>query len=155
MSKKRSDFVVSVVILVTAMAVFGMTQKFPQGRVGIPGPNFFPNLVAGALVVLAIALFVRTRFFSSREHSETDEVVTNQSWRLVAATVLIAIIYSAVMEWLGFIVSTFLFIVFLASLYRMRKWWRITLFALSVTIVTYVVFARLLLVQLPMGFFML
>lgn len=154
MNKKRTDYVVSAVILVFAMAVFAMTKKFPKGRVGVPGPNFFPNLVAGSLVVLAIALFVRTYFFTNGEDSKTDSVVIKPSWRLVAFTVLLAIIYSGVMEWLGFIVSTFFFIMSLAYLYKMKTWWKVGLFSLSVTLATYLVFARFLLVQLPMGFFL-
>lgn len=156
MNKRTLDLLAGIFVLVLSLGVFTVTRGFPLGRPGIPGPNYFPNLIASAMAICAIVLLVRT-FLASRHAMDEEDApkirTSSQGYLMVVATVLLSLAYISLVEWLGFLLTTILFLVSLTVVYKTGNWWKNILYAISLTLVTYVVFARLLLVQLPMGLF--
>lgn len=65
--------------------------------------------------------------------------------------ILIVVLASLLLETLGFMVTSFLFLIAYGILLGERKYWRIALVALIITIFLYVVFGILLQVNLPRG----
>ena len=127
-----------------------------MGRPGIPGPNYFPNLIAGAMAICAIVLLVRAYLSSRKDVAEEDvpkQSCSFQGYLMVGATILISLAYIALVENLSFILTTTLFLAALTMVYKTGSWWKNIIYAVSLTLVTYIIFARFLLVQLPMGIF--
>ena len=65
--------------------------------------------------------------------------------------ILIVVVASLLLEPLGFMVTSFLFLVAYGILLGERKYWRIALIAIVITVFLYVVFGILLQVNLPRG----
>ena len=72
----------------------------------------------------------------------------------MVATIAASLAYVAFVDRIGFMVTTFAFIAALLALYRIGTWLKITVISALITSSVYVVFARLLMVQLPAGILM-
>jgi len=115
-----------------------------------PGPGFFPLLGAILLVGLSTVLLFRSVWVSSRT---TVAVARRERERpRLALYALIGIsVYALIFEWLGFILSTFLLVIFLLRVLSPRKWRIILLTALIVSLSAYALFNVLLKSGLPKG----
>lgn len=116
-----------------------------------PGPGFFP-LFGGILLAVfsAVLLFhvlVPFRAIGSMARGEKEK----PRCRSVVYAYIGFIIYSLIFEWLGFILSTFLLVIYLLRILQPRKWWSIILTAAIVATSAYTVFNVLLKSELPMG----
>lgn len=136
-----------------AFAGFVLTQStqlaFYQ-RGGIPGPGFFPTLLAvltaglGALLVISRLRGADAQFGAFELPARSELARALGVW----SAILIA---SALMDLVGFVVtSTVLIGVLLLGVERLRSW-RAMLTVILIPIVFYVVFAILLRVRLPAG----
>jgi hypothetical protein len=59
-SAHAGEIVVALALLATAGFFVGMSLLLPFGRVGLPGPGFFPFALGIVLAVLALAILVYT-----------------------------------------------------------------------------------------------
>ena len=62
-------------------------------------------------------------------------------------------VYTIAVNWLGFLLSTFLFVIFILRLIESKKWWRTLVEALLITIGNYLFFVEWLGLSLPKGFY--
>jgi hypothetical protein len=60
--------------------------------------------------------------------------------------------YTIAVNWLGFALSTFIFVLFILRLIEPEKWWRIVMKAILITIGNYMLFVWCLKINLPKGF---
>lgn len=107
-----------------------------------PGPGFLPFCAGAILAVLSLA-FVYTgwRFRKSQQpHSR----------RVIVALVSV-FVYSLVLDYLGFIIATFLLVAILFHLGEPRRWWVLIAMSASVTFLGYFFFGTVLHVFFPKG----
>jgi hypothetical protein len=124
------------------VAVHGFTLKL--GTLGRPGPGFFPFWGAVLLGILSVILLA-----GSRASSGPASAHGARSWTLiVVAGALLA--YVVLLERLGFVTVTFLFLLLLFRL--VRKGWMVSgLAALAGAGACYALFQLWLKTQLPRG----
>ena len=129
-----------------AVAIFVARQSLALklGTLNQPGPGFFPFCGAVILGVLSLALLVR-----SRPGGAPESAAGFGSWTvLVVAGALLG--YVMLLEVLGFVVVTFLFLLLLFRL--VRKGWMVSgLTALAGAVASYALFQLWLKTQLPRG----
>jgi len=124
------------------------------GGPGIPGPGCLPFIVGIALIVMSLTIFIpaaaglkkkgapgRERFFPEK-----------RSWRnlLIALTGLLG--YGIFLESLGYLLTSFLFMVLVLRWIEPQKWTTVIVFAALSAALTYALFTGLK-VELPAGFF--
>jgi putative tricarboxylic transport membrane protein len=121
--------------------------RLDPGRLGSPGPGLTPLLYAIVLGILSVILIARSR----RQDSEVRIVL---NWRMIIPILVILLIYSLLIERLGYLICTFLVMV---ALFRMGKTrWIASLFwGIGATFVIHILFAQWLAVPLPRGFILL
>ena len=73
--------------------------------------------------------------------------------RRISAAALLTGAYVVVVERVGFISTTFLYMLFFVWVLGERRWLRLVMFALLVPAVAYVIFSTILHVPLPRGWF--
>lgn len=144
---RRADLAIGIGLLVAAMIYFqqsfAITRGFASDRLG---PAFFPRLLAVVLGALALTLIVRA--VSGRSDPSRPPAI--RSGVLIGLIVLL-VLYALALPSLGFILTTPLLVAGAIWLLGLRQWPRVAGTALSVTLVLYVVFVRMLHVLLPMG----
>ncbi|OGP89698.1 MAG: hypothetical protein A2156_00625 [Deltaproteobacteria bacterium RBG_16_48_10] len=117
------------------------------------GPGFFPFVAGILLAFLSIVLFVQSltetktgqqkRSFWSKEHG----------WVFVFLTLVGIGTYILVLNYLGFLLSTFLLLFFLFTVIGGLKWWKAALSGTIAAAAVYLVFEIWLRANLPRGFF--
>ena len=152
MSKRRNDTVSSLFSLIVALGICLGSVRLSLGDLHHPGPGFFSFLAGAILAFLSLLLLLRS--FRKPEREVKTPLWQKPERMLKIAYVMIALILYAIgMNYVGFALSTLLFLGFTLRVIEPQKW--SVVFAVSIlgAIVCYVVFQHWLEVQLPTGIF--
>jgi hypothetical protein len=137
--------------LAASLVLFAMTLGLKDSPLVPIGPGFYPRIVLGITAVLAAALLASD--FLGKEDASPKK--TDANYRLVFIVFLISGVYIGALPFLGFRISTLLFVAALQATLEpprdARGWVVVAATALSTTAVTYYVFETYLQVLLPRG----
>ena len=134
--------------------ILGVMAVITARRTGIgiltnPGPGFLP-LVGGLLMIL-LSLIIFIQAFS-REAKEAEKGwIKIGNWRIWLVTVCL-FFYAFSLNRLGFVIGTFLLLVFIFQLIERKSWLWATFTAAATIFAVYMVFYVWLQIQLPRGF---
>jgi putative tricarboxylic transport membrane protein len=81
-----------------------------------------------------------------------DKIWKEQNWKNFVLPILSLLIYALILERLGFLITTYLFLFFLFKLTAPKKWLSPLLTALLISVSCYFIFSVWLKVSLPNGF---
>jgi hypothetical protein len=120
------------------------------GGVHRPGPGFFPLLDGILLAVLSAVLLSRSLLIKG---GATAGIPTGEKEKLhlVAYAFIGTLVYASIFEWIGFLISTFVLMIFLLKLLDPKKWWITIVTAGLISSSAYVIFNVLLKSGLPKG----
>jgi putative tricarboxylic transport membrane protein len=151
------DVYTGLAVLAASLALFWMTLGLERHPMLPVGPGFYPRLVLGVTAVFGLGIAV-AGFVAHRRRgpiAAAVPAVVTPNYGLVAAAFAIFAAYVLAMPWLGFRISTFLFLLAMpAALERprtRRRWLLVAAVSLVATVVVYFVFERYLHVLLPRG----
>jgi putative tricarboxylic transport membrane protein len=128
--------------------IFWQGRHLSNGSLSEPGPGFFPNLLAAALIILSVSLIVQ-----KEEERLEEQPSSNRSYKKVLVTVGALFGYFLFIELLGFIITSFLLMSCLFIGFGSQKWYKALAEAFFSTGIAYVLFQLLLKSQLPLGVF--
>jgi len=115
-----------------------------------PGPGFWPFWGSIILGLLSIAHFVCTGF---KKFTDTKEAwYSKEHWKTLSLIFFALIIYAFFLEPLGFIITTFLLLVYLFSDLEPIGWKKAVGLSALVSFLTYSILVYGLSSQLPIGF---
>ena len=125
--------------------------KYRLFRAGIPGAGFFPFVAGGILAVLSFVVLISSIHVRRRNHGTTAGKFFPQqdSWKKVLCALGALLAYWIALEHLGFLMTTFLFMVFLLRFIEPQKWTVTLSTAFLATTLSYALFNVWLKVQLP------
>jgi putative tricarboxylic transport membrane protein len=150
---KTPQTIISLILIMIGLLFCFFSFRLGMGRINDPGPGFIPFVTGCVLILLCLGTMLFEGKPSRKVESEPKPSKgTGLGWVLPASVLISLLIYALVLEILGFVLSTFLFLTFLLMMSEKRSW-RV---ALGVSILTtasaYFVFSYLLEVGLPQGF---
>lgn len=139
-------------LLIGLAVIFYSFWVLGMGTLKAPGAGFFP-VISG----ICIAVFSGVWIISLRrgQNEGSSPFWEKGEWIRPALAVVITMGYAATMDDLGFILSTFLFIVAWQFWIEHEKWVRNMAISLIGTAAMYTIFQFLLSVPLPRGMFSL
>lgn len=145
MRDKAGDIVSALLLLAFAAAMFLLTLGFPApGQANDPGTAALPRIVAVGLGVLAVLQLVRPGVWEPLPRGRTV-------LRLVGIVGLL-VVYAMVLEILGFILASTLFLLGAIVLAGGRRPLYLVLIPPVLSVVLFYVFYMLLGVPLPRGY---
>jgi len=126
--------------------------KFPYFVEGVPGPGFLPLWIALGIIVSGVVLTAKG-IWPRLAMPDAEGVVWPQAagwWRvgLMLGAMAVSLV---VLEKLGFMVTTTLFMAAVVFGLGVRSWWVLASVPLVSAVVLYVIFAVWLRVPLPKG----
>ena len=135
----KKDQMSSLFLVLVAGVVIVLSVKAGLGSFQKPGSGLFPFLSACLMTVLSLPILIISTLGRAREEKPIfarSEVNWGNIIRTVAALFAFPLVYKV----LGFNVTVFGFMLFLAKAIEPRRWIVAILFALITTIVSYVMF---------------
>jgi len=128
------------------------------GRFGEVGSGFWPMLSLGVSVLLSLGWLISTltAFSGERgkavaEPSPEASAEIRSRWKKVGLSIISILAYIVVMPWIGFVLSTFLFVPLFALALEERRKLVLIVSPFLVTAITILVFAKFIAIQFPKG----
>lgn len=149
MSKNR---IIGIVLGLVSIGFLYMTSQLPESKYSTAiGPDAFPYLSAGGLLLCAIAIFFR-------RPTEKDKVpfLDKAGWmRALKMSVLICL-FPLLFHFLGFIIASLALLfpmILIFDLENKEAAWKAAIITIVLTLVIMLIFEKLLNTSLPSGVF--
>ena len=153
---KRGDFVAGAIGVTISGGALYIASDFPADVVMKIGPAFFPDMLAGLLLVCSAALMVSAALakpVAARAPEEASVRGLSLDNGIVRALITVAavIAFTLALRPVGFILTSVVFLTAMMGLLGMRKPWLMLAVAVGVTGGIYLIFEKLLALSLPAG----
>lgn len=136
-------------VLAASLLLFGMTFQLKDNPLVPIGPGFYPRIVLGLTIVLALWVVV----FDFRNSEQPKE--ENLNYTLVALMFAAFGLYCGVLGFLGFRLATVLYVAGANAMLDppsgVKGWLRVAAVAVPTALITHLIFERYLSVLLPRG----
>jgi putative tricarboxylic transport membrane protein len=151
---RRLDLISGIVWFILSILAVTESYRLRLGSLEKPGSGFLPFVAASVLGLLSLLILLQS--LPVREELRKGDHWPNPKGWPKAAIVLIALLgYTLSVEKLGFIITTFILILFLLKTIEPQPWLKAILFSFSGSFLSYLLFCTWLKVPLPSGFFTL
>jgi putative tricarboxylic transport membrane protein len=140
--------------------IFGLLLAFESLELSIwtefgPSEGFFPLTIAVVTIGLSLAIIIKS--FTSPVLQEREESLERPDKKAVSkfrviSYALLMLLYALLMEAVGFLITSSLFVIFILRYVEGRSWKKAILIGLTSTILGYLIFVYSLKVPLPKGF---
>lgn len=146
---KKGNFVTAGIFALFAVFIIINSLTFPASRDGIPGPGFFPIVIAVLMLLAAVSLTVTSLRMKDGEDMVL-KLFTDDNKRVYICMGLL-VLYLAVMSQVGFCVSSFALLLGLIRWFGRYKLLFCAIFSAAVVVPLYLVFSFVLHVPLNFG----
>jgi len=149
----RRDFVVGAVLIALAIAMIWGAQGFPRIRAMPYGPDLFPKIIAGGLIVSALGIILEgirdIRSGRIDDSAGRDRITTLAALSFLGIVALVAG-FALLLPVLGFHVAAALVLLCAVRIFG-GNWVLAGIMALSAPVVLHYIFYSLMRVVLPWG----
>lgn len=121
------------------------------GRLMAPGPGFLPFVAGVVLSLLSIGLFMMTLRTKNGRQEKVSFWKEKKSWKNILYSLLSLIFFLVLLNHLGYIVTTFVFFIYLMKFVGKKRLGFCILIAILGSCISYFIFGLWLEVPLPQG----
>lgn len=146
---RRANITVALALASVSIFLLFEAGRFNFGTLRVPQTGFFPKTLVTLLLLLSLVLLVQALRDKAIERRAGK--IPAEGWFRIGATLATLVGFALVLEWLGFLLSTFLLMVLLLRAIEAPQWSKVIVVALVTALVSYGIFAWLLGVPLPAG----
>jgi putative tricarboxylic transport membrane protein len=147
---KLADIISGTIGVLIGAYVFIKCQSYPEDFVMKIGPAFFPEILAGGLIVFSALLILQALLGKSIGDFQKLSIREKGAQR-VLLSLAVMIVYCAILKPVGFIIATIPFIMFFMFLLGNRKKLQFVWVPVAITLSVYLVFEKVLVLSLPSG----
>jgi putative tricarboxylic transport membrane protein len=145
-----SQRILGFIWLFLGLVICFMSYSLNLGKASSPGSGFFPFLTGCLLILLSLTFLIKS-FFFSETHKEEDKFWERIKWNKQVLVVASLVAYVLLLQVLGYLVMTFILIVFLIRLIEPLRWATTLIVAAATVVITYLIFDYWLMCQFPKG----
>ena len=153
MKQQNGDQLSSLLLILFSLFVCIGSYRYSIGTLHKPGPGFFPFWGGLILGLLSFSHFLIVTTKRRKEIRESEPVAPGKRWKNLILPLVVLFAYPSFLPVIGFLLTTFLFIVVLLRFVEPVRWSMILKVAIGVTIVSYFIFQYWLKMQFPPGVF--
>jgi len=149
---KKADQWSGLVLLVISGFICWGALSLSYGRIHDPGPGFYPLWLGIILGAMAMGLILKTTW--QREGAKALRAILSEKvrWEKVLFVLMALILYGFLMNFLGYLIVTFLLMAFLLRFIEPRPWKAVIGWTLIGAVGSYLVFEVWMKLRLPKGF---
>jgi len=146
----KGERILGVVLILIGIAVsVNSYTALGFGSITQPGSGFFP-LICGVGVTTLSAVWM---FISRKSETKSEPLWKKGQWIRPITAVGIIGAYIALLELVGYVLSTITFVLLWQFLVEHEKWKKTIMISVIMTACMYILFVQLLAVPLPKGIF--
>jgi putative tricarboxylic transport membrane protein len=141
-----------LVIIGISLFFYYLAGQFPEVK-GYQkmGDAFWPKLTLLVLMGLSVILIVQSLINQGKKGPGKKTPAEELDRPALFKTMAVTVLYVLCIPYLGFLLSTFLALIFFSYIMGDRKKSRMVYFSLGMTIATYIIFGLLIYTALPRG----
>ena len=121
------------------------------GSVSEPGTGFMPFVVGLVIIVLSVILLLESSIEVKKNPRRKVSLWSDTHWRRVIYIVILLLAYALLLPKLGYLIATFLVLVFLLKSGEPIKWPAAIIVGILTSTISYLVFGIWLSVSFPGG----
>ena len=148
-SRKDTNVWVGLFLMILSALIISEALELEVGTPNSPGSGFMIFGAAAVLGLLALHQFVKSLRLKRPEAAGTRE--ERAHWCRIVAVILANVLYIYLLQPAGYLVCTFLLLTFLFQVLERGRWVPRLLGAALTSLCTYLLFGRLLQLNLPKG----
>ena len=149
---KKADQWSGLVLLVIAASICWGSLSLSYGHIHNPGPGFYPLWLGIILGAMAIGLLLKTAWQKQRAKVLRDILSEKVRWEKVLFVLIALVLYGCLMNFLGYLIVTFLLMAFLLRFIEPQPWKSVISWTLLGSAGSYLVFEVWIKLRLPKGF---
>jgi putative tricarboxylic transport membrane protein len=132
------------------LSIYGSFQ-LGLGTLGEPGSGFLSCLAGSFICLMALIVFLQSFLQGKGFQVKISALWQGVKWHRPAMVGLLLLAYILMLEWLGFLLTTFLILLAMVKGVEKLSWEKALLISFSASAVCYLVFDKLLKAMLPRG----
>jgi len=150
---KKRDIIPALIWIIIGLVVMIVSYQMSLGTLHTPGPGMLPFILGSLLVILSLSISIKSLTLFKKTSSGNSEagIWAEIEFKNILIIVVSLVAYALMLEKIGFLITAFLFLFVLFSVFDSRRW----IFALGASLltvsVTYTLFVLALQVELPSG----
>ena len=150
---KKSELVGGLVWLLLGIGIAIGSVRLNLTYANNLGPGFFPFLSGLILGIFGLILILSSIFEKPEGKQEPDikKVWLHEHWKTFFYTLTALFGYAVLLETLGFVTVTFIFLFFLFKITQSKKWLAPALLSVSAVTISYLIFCLWLRCPFPTG----
>jgi putative tricarboxylic transport membrane protein len=141
---RRGERAVAMVLLALGVYVVFSGLGMPAGTFSTPGPGLFPRAIGTLLAVSSALVFVS----AFRRHSG-EATMADLGHRDILLVIVVMAVSAAVFAAFGAIASVLVMTALVVKILSQGTWWRAVVFSVLASATAWLLFVRLLGLQLP------
>jgi putative tricarboxylic transport membrane protein len=148
---RRDDLMSALICLGFSLFIIVESYRLDIGTFHSPQAGFLPFFAAIVLAILSLVLFLTA---GSAKLEAPDKIIPSfnrERFPKILYVALSVFIYAMLLNPVGFLITTILFIGFLLKAVESQRWYVVVAVAGSASMGSYLIFDVLLKVQLPKG----
>jgi putative tricarboxylic transport membrane protein len=148
----KTDQWSGVAFLIVSTCICWGSALLPYGNVHDPGPGFLPFWLGIVLGLMSIGLILQSSLKKSGGKMLREVLAEKVRWVKVLSTLIALTLYAVLMDYVGFLIITFLLIAYLIRFIDPQSWKKSLGWALAGSIGAHLIFNVWLQLRLPRGF---
>jgi putative tricarboxylic transport membrane protein len=148
----KPDKASSLFFIALSIVIIWSSYRLRLGTPASPGPGLLPFLAGVGLVAVSIVHLLKE---GVRAHSgdmgTVKQLWAGMNWHKPMMIAAALILYTIVLDNVGFLASTAVILIFLFRIVEPMRWFVATVSGMAASFVSYAIFALWLQVQLPRG----
>ncbi|PFH89095.1 tripartite tricarboxylate transporter TctB family protein [Bacillus sp. AFS088145] len=142
---KKFDRLAAIIFLITGITFIIESRSIAATAYGsVVGPNVFPFILGCALSILSCRLFYETFSYKGKEKEAVQ-----YNYKQFFIILVSAILYAILLEKIGFIISSFLFLIVAIQTMERGNWLKSLSISLGYSLIIYFIFVDVLKGTLP------
>jgi putative tricarboxylic transport membrane protein len=149
MTKNLTTGIFAVIL---GLAYLAGTYNIPLNEAGDSvGPRSFPLLNSALVIICGLALIVSDLRSKDRKPFSWGFISEGGVWLRILATISTGIIFGLVLDFLGYLIAMFLFMIIVTSLINVGRFKQNILISVLFSVISFISFAVILKLSLPRG----
>lgn len=148
----KKEWILTLAMLLVGVVFMIGSLRLGLGNVRRPGTGFLPFYTGLGLSCVALVYLFKTFLAAKRERRKVNEEFFGRSVLNVVAIFMALIVYVLLFPLLGYVLSTFLLLIFLFKAGGVRRWTSCTVDAFLAVSLSYLLFCFWLNMRFPKGF---